>query len=112
MKEIRAVIRPEKLREVLDALEETEHPGVSVIRMEGHGRQSGVVEQYRGQEFKVDLLPKVRIDIVCNDEEVNELAEVIAKSARTGEIGDGKVFIYPVEGALRIRTMEKGENAI
>ena len=112
MKEIRAIIRPEKLRDVLDALEDIEHPGVSITRIEGHGRQSGVVEQFRGREFKVDLLPKVRIDIVCNDDEVNDLAEVIAKAARTGDIGDGKVFIYPVDGALRIRTMEKGVDAI
>jgi nitrogen regulatory protein P-II 1 len=112
MKEIRAIIRVEKLREVLDALEDTGHPGVSVARIEGHGRQTGLVEQFRGREFKVDLLPKARLDIVCADEEVDKLVQTIAENAKTGGIGDGKIFIYPVEGALRIRTGETGEGAI
>jgi nitrogen regulatory protein P-II 1 len=112
MKEIRAVIRLEKVRDVLDALENTGHPGVSVERIEGHGRQTGLVEQFRGQEFKVDLLPKARLDIVCSDGDVQDLVKLIAGIAKTGEIGDGKIFIYPVEDALRIRTGETGESAI
>ncbi|MEJ2672872.1 MAG: P-II family nitrogen regulator [Deltaproteobacteria bacterium] len=112
MKEIRAIIRVEKLREVLDALEDTGHPGVSVVRIEGHGRQTGLVEQFRGREFKVDLLPKARLDIVCADEEVEKLVQTIAEHAKTGGIGDGKIFIYPVMGAIRIRTGETGEAAI
>jgi nitrogen regulatory protein P-II 1 len=112
MKEIRAIIRVEKLREVLDALEEKGHPGVSVTRIEGHGRQTGLVEQFRGREFKVDLLPKARLDIVCTDEDVEQMVQTIAENAKTGGIGDGKIFIYPVEGAMRIRTGETGETAI
>jgi nitrogen regulatory protein P-II 1 len=112
MKEIRAIIRIEKLREVLDALESTGHPGVSVERIEGHGRQTGLVEQFRGREFKVDLLPKARLNIVCVDADVEQLIQTIAEHAKTGGIGDGKIFIYPVEGALRIRTGETGEAAI
>lgn len=112
MKEIRAIIRLEKLRDVLDALENDGHPGVSVERIEGHGRQTGVVEQFRGREFKVDLLPKARLDIVCGDEEVEKLINTIVANAKTGEIGDGKIFIYPVEDVLRIRTGETGQEAI
>jgi nitrogen regulatory protein P-II 1 len=112
MKEIRAIIRIEKLREVLDALENAGHPGVSVERIEGHGRQTGLVEQFRGREFKVDLLPKARLDIVCADAEVEKLVNTIAENAKTGGIGDGKIFIYPVQGAMRIRTGETGEQAV
>ena len=112
MKEIRAIIRVEKIRDVLDALEDTGHPGVSIERIEGHGRQTGIVEQFRGREFKVDLLPKARLDIVCADDQVETLVQTIAANAKTGGIGDGKIFIYPVEGALRIRTGETGESAI
>lgn len=112
MKEIRAIIRVEKLRDVLDALENYGHPGVSVERIEGHGRQTGLVEQFRGREFKVDLLPKARLDIVCTDEEVEKLVNTIATNAKTGAIGDGKIFVYPVEDAYRIRTGETGQEAI
>jgi nitrogen regulatory protein P-II 1 len=112
MKEIRAIIRLEKLRDVLDALEDAGHPGVSVERIEGHGRQTGLVEQFRGREFKVDLLPKARLDIVCADAEVEQLVSTIADYAKTGEIGDGKIFVYPVQDALRIRTGEKGDAAV
>lgn len=112
MKEIRAIIRVEKLRDVLDALEEDGHPGVSVERIEGHGRQTGLVEQFRGREFKVDLLPKARLDIVCADEEVEKLINTIVENAKTGAIGDGKIFVYPVDDAMRIRTGETGKEAI
>jgi len=112
MKEIRAIIRVEKLRDVLDALEEKGHPGVSVTRIEGHGRQTGLVEQFRGREFKVDLLPKARLDIVCTDEDVEQMVQTIAENAKTGGIGDGKIFIYPVQDALRIRTGETGDLAL
>jgi nitrogen regulatory protein P-II 1 len=112
MKEIRAIIRVEKLREVLDALESAGHPGVSVARIEGHGRQTGLVEQFRGREFRVDLLPKARLDIVCADDQVKELVQTIATNAKTGGIGDGKIFVYPVAEALRIRTGETGDGAL
>ena len=112
MKEIRAIVRVEKLRDVLDALEEAGHPGVSVTRIEGHGRQTGLVEQFRGREFKVDLLPKARLDIVCADTDVEQLVNTISENAKTGGIGDGKIFIYPVEDARRIRTGETGDHAL
>ena len=112
MKEIRAIIRPEKLDDVLKALEKVGHPGVTVAQVEGHGRQAGLVEQFRGREFRVDLLPKVEIRVVCKDSDVEKIVEAIAFSARTGEIGDGKIFVYEVVEALRIRSGERGEAAI
>ncbi|NPA40243.1 MAG: P-II family nitrogen regulator [Thermodesulfobacteria bacterium] len=112
MKEIRAIIRPERLDAVLSALEEVGHPGLTVAQVEGHGRQAGIIEQFRGREYKVDLLPKLEIRIVCKDEDVEKIATAIINSARTGEIGDGKIFIYQVEEAIRIRSGERGEAAI
>ncbi len=112
MKEIRAIIRPEKLEEVLRALEEVGHPGVTVYQVEGHGRQAGIVEQFRGREFRVDLLPKIEVRVVCEDSEVERLISAVIKAARTGEIGDGKIFVYEVLEAVRIRSGERGKAAI
>lgn len=112
MKEIRAIIRPEKMEEVLAALEKVGHPGVTVYQVEGHGRQAGLVEQFRGREFRVDLLPKMEVRVVCKDEDVEKIVQAIASAARTGEIGDGKIFVYEVVEALRIRSGERGEAAI
>ncbi|WP_456370343.1 P-II family nitrogen regulator [Thermodesulfatator atlanticus] len=112
MKEIRAIIRPEKLQDVLEALEKAGHPGVTVAQVEGHGRQAGLVEQFRGREFRVDLLPKMEVRVVCKDEDLERLFRVIAEAARTGEIGDGKIFVYDVVDAMRIRSGERGEAAI
>ncbi len=112
MKEIRAIIRPEKLQDVLEALEKAGHPGVTVTQVEGHGRQAGLIEQFRGREYKVDLLPKLEIKVVCKDEDMEKIMETIAMAARTGEIGDGKIFVYEVLDALRIRSGERGGAAI
>jgi nitrogen regulatory protein P-II 1 len=112
MKKIEAVIRVEKLDEVMDALEKLGYPGMMVTRIEGHGRQKGLVEQFRGREFKVELLPKTKIEIIAHEKDVDKLMESISKAAKTGEIGDGKIFVYPVENAIRIRTGEKGDSAI
>jgi nitrogen regulatory protein P-II 1 len=112
MKEIRAIIRPEKLEDVLSALEEAGHPGVTVSQVEGHGRQAGLTEQFRGREYKVDLLPKLEVRVVCKDGELEKLLSTIAKAARTGEIGDGKIFVYEVLDAMRIRSGERGEAAV
>lgn len=112
MKKIEAVIRVEKLDEVTDALEGFGYPGVMVTRIEGHGRQKGLVEQFRGREFKVNFLPKIKIEIVAKDPEVDKIVNVISAIAKTGEIGDGKIFVYLIEDALRIRTGEKGDKAI
>ena len=112
MKEIRAIIHVEKLDEVKEALTAIGLPGLMVTHIEGHGRQSGISEQFRGRVFKVDLIPKVRLEIVCKDDDVERIMRIIAEAARTGEIGDGKIFVYNVEDALRIRSMEEGEAAI
>jgi len=112
MKEVRAIIRVEKMKEVQDALGEIGLPGLMVSRIEGHGKQSGIVEQFRGREFKVDLIPKVKLEIVCRDEDVDRIVDVIMKTARTGEIGDGKIFIYDVADAVRIRSGDRGIEAI
>src|SRR3989338_9193163 len=112
MKKIEAVIRVEKLDEVRSTLEGLGYPGVMITRIEGHGRQKGLVEQFRGREFKVELLPKIKIEIVSHDKDADKIMDAIAKTAITGEIGDGKIFIYPVENAMRIRTGEKGDVAL
>lgn len=112
MKKIEAVIRVEKLEEVTDALEKFGYPGMMVTRIEGHGRQKGLTEQFRGREFKVNFLPKIKIEIVVKDSETDKIINTISSIAKTGEIGDGKIFVYPVENVLRIRTGEKGETAL
>lgn len=112
MKKIEAIIRVEKLEEVRDALERLGYPGMTVSRIEGHGRQKGLTEQFRGREFKVELLPKIKIEIVARNEDAEKIAAAIAQTAKTGEIGDGKIFIYPIEDVLRIRTGERGNTAI
>lgn len=112
MKKIEAVIRVEKLEEALDALDKMGYPGISVTRIEGHGRQKGLKEQFRGREYKVDLLPKVKLEIVIHDTDVDKIMACIAGVAKTGEIGDGKIFVSTVENAMRIRTGEKGEKAL
>ena len=105
-------IRDEKLNEVKEALEKVGYPGMTVVRVEGHGRQKGRIERFRGQEAKVELLPKVKIEIVTQDQHVAELIGLIKKTAHTGEVGDGKIFVIPVEEVVRIRTGEEGESAI
>ncbi|MBI4335607.1 MAG: P-II family nitrogen regulator [Candidatus Omnitrophica bacterium] len=112
MKKIEAIIRVEKLDEVRDALEKLGYPGITVTRIEGHGRQKGLTEQFRGREFKVELLPKIKLEIVTTDNEVNKIVGCICQTSKTGEIGDGKIFISNIENAARIRTGEKGEEAI
>jgi len=112
MKKIEAVIRPEKLEDVMDALDKINCPGIMVTRIEGHGKQCGLKEQFRGREFKVDLLPKIKLEIVVHDKDAEKISLCIASVAKTGEIGDGKIFISPIETALKIRTGEKGDDAL
>lgn len=112
MKKIEAVIRVEKLEEMTDALEKCGCPGMMVTHIEGHGRQKGITEQFRGREFKLNFIPKVKIEIVLKDSQVNSIIELITGVAKTGEIGDGKIFVCPVDDVVRIRTEEKGEGAI
>jgi nitrogen regulatory protein P-II 1 len=112
MKKIEAVVRVEKLEEITEALDKFGYPGMMITHIEGHGRQKGLSEQFRGREYKENFLPKIKIEIVVKDGDVEKLVKAISGIARTGEIGDGKIFIYPVEDTIRIRTGEKGEGAI
>ena len=112
MKLIDAIIKPFKLEEVKSALSEINVEGMTVTEVKGFGRQKGHTEIYRGSEYTVDFLPKVKIEIVTDDEVATKVVEVIVKSAKTGKIGDGKVFVLPVEDAVRIRTDERGESAV
>jgi len=112
MKKIEAIIKPFKLEEVKDALAEIGIEGMTVTEVKGFGRQKGHTEIYRGSEYTVDFLPKVKFEIVLADERISKAVEAIVSSAKTGKIGDGKVFILPIEDAIRIRTEERGEAAI
>ena len=112
MKKIEAIIRLESVDAVRNALSDVGVTGLMISEIEGHGTQKGVVQQWRGEKYKVDLLPKAKIEIIVKDQDVERISKAIIDSARTGEIGDGKIFIYPVDNAIRIRTGEKGENAI
>jgi nitrogen regulatory protein P-II 1 len=112
MKKIEAIIKPFKLEEVKSALSEVGVEGMTVTEAKGFGRQKGHTEIYRGSEYTVDFLPKLKIDIVVGDELVQPAVDAIIKSARTGKIGDGKIFIMNVEEAVRIRTDERGTKAV
>ena len=112
MKKIEAIIKPFKLDEVKDALQEAGEHGITVTEAKGFGRQKGHTELYRGAEYVVDFLPKLKIDIVIADDLLEQAIEAIQKSAHTGRIGDGKIFVTNVEQAVRIRTGESGESAI
>ncbi|MBU1998140.1 MAG: P-II family nitrogen regulator [Candidatus Omnitrophota bacterium] len=112
MKRIEAIIRPEKLEAVRKELEGEGCQGISITEIEGHGKQQGIVQQWRGEKYKVELLPKIKIDVVVKDGDAPKIIKAIIKTARTGEIGDGKIFISPIEDAIRIRTGEKGEGVL
>jgi len=112
MKKIEAIIKPFKLEEVKDALGELSIEGMTVSEVKGFGRQKGHTEIYRGSEYTVDFLPKIKIELVVADNQVEAAIGAIVKSARTGKIGDGKVFVSGVEQAVRSRTEEKGDSAI
>jgi nitrogen regulatory protein P-II 1 len=112
MKKIEAIIKPFKLEEVRDALAEIGIKGMTISEVKGFGRQKGHTEIYRGAEYVVDFLPKIKIEIVIPDAMLEKAIEVIIKSAKTGKIGDGKIFVYDVQNAIRIRTGERGEEAL
>jgi len=112
MKLVQAVIKPFKLDEVRDALQKVGVQGLTLTEVKGFGRQKGHTELYRGAEYVVDLLPKVSIEIIVRDEDVNAVVDAITNSANTGRIGDGKIFIGDVEDVIRIRTGERGDAAI
>ncbi len=112
MKLISAIIKPFKLDEVREALSEIGVNGITITEVKGFGRQKGHTELYRGAEYVVDFLPKIKIEIACSDEMANSIIEVIIKTANTGKIGDGKIFVTPLEQVIRIRTGEFNESAL
>ena len=112
MTKVEAIIQVSKLDAVKDALHEVGVEGMTVFEARGHGRQKGHTEFYRGREYTVDLIPKVKLEIVLADEMVEKVVQTIATAARTGKIGDGKIFVYPVDTAIRIRTQEEGDSAV
>ncbi len=112
MKKIEALIRPERLEAVMEELRKLGYPGMTVTEVRGHGKQKGVTQRWRGAEYRVEFLPKMKLEAVVLDEDTGKVVSAVVRAARTGSIGDGKVFIYDVEDAVRIRTGESGFNAI
>lgn len=112
MKSIVAIVRQEKFEDVKRALVEVGCEGMTVSEVKGRGSQKGVRESYRGSSYCIDLLPKTRVEVVVKDEGVDLIVDAIKKGAHTGNIGDGKIFIYPIENVIRIRTGEEGDNAV
>jgi nitrogen regulatory protein P-II 1 len=112
MKKVEAIIKPFKLEEVKDALAEIGIEGMTITEVKGFGRQKGHTEIYRGSEYTVDFLPKIKLEIVISENNLDAAVSAIVKAAKTGKIGDGKVFVSNIEEAIRIRTEEKGENAV
>ena len=112
MKKIEAIIKPFKLDDVKEALQEIGLQGITVVEARGFGRQKGHTELYRGAEYVVDFLPKVKIEVIVADDKVEATVEAIVAAAQTGRIGDGKIFVLPVEDVIRIRTGERGTDAI
>jgi nitrogen regulatory protein P-II 1 len=112
MKRIEAIIQPHKLEDAKEALKAIGIDGMTITDVRGHGRQKGHTEVYRGMEYKVDLLPKVKLELVVTDARSEEVVRTLAAAARTGKIGDGKIFIYDVADAIRIRNDDRGESAL
>ncbi len=112
MKKVEAVIKPFKLDDVKDAIDAIGVQGITITEVKGYGRQKGHAEVYRGAEYVVDFLPKIKLEIIVPEERVSELVDVIQKAAHTGRIGDGKIFVTPVEEIIRIRTGETGDSAV
>jgi len=112
MEKIEAIIRPHKLDEVQDALHEAGFPGLTVSEVRGYGRQKGHKEIYRVTEYNINFVPKIKIELVCSDEETEKAIDIIMKTAKTDQVGDGKIFIYNLKDAIRIRTGESGDAAL
>ena len=112
MKKIEAIIRPVKFENVKAALREAGYGGVTITEVEGHGTQKGFTQVWRGLEYKVELLPKIKLEVVCPDKEVSKLVKAIMKSAQTGQVGDGKIFVYSIDEAYRISSGEEGERVL
>jgi nitrogen regulatory protein P-II 1 len=112
MKKIEAIIRPDILNNIKNSLSELGYPGMTITEVKGHGKQKGVEQIWHGGKYRVEFLPKIKLEIIVLDEDLDRIISAIIMEARTGNIGDGKIFIYPVEDAIRIRTGEAGNNAI
>ncbi|MHB8895396.1 MAG: P-II family nitrogen regulator [Candidatus Geothermincolia bacterium] len=112
MKKVEAIIRPDRLDSVLDELTKIGYPGLTVTEVRGHGKQKGVTHQWRGNEYTVRFIPKVKIEVVVLDEDESRTIEIIVRKARTGSIGDGKIFISDIADAVRVRTGETGDRAV
>ncbi|NNM53648.1 MAG: P-II family nitrogen regulator [Spirochaetales bacterium] len=112
MKKIEAIVRPEKLEDIVEKLESLGHSGITVTQVEGHGRQKGIVEQFRGKEYKLLFIPKVKIEAVVKDELVEKVIDVIVATAYTGNVGDGKIFVSDMKDVIRVRTKDRGEAAV
>lgn len=112
MKLVAAIIKPFKLDDVREALSEIGVTGITVVEVKGFGRQKGHTELYRGAEYVVDFLPKIKVEVAIDDEQLDSVIEAVSNAAKTGKIGDGKVFVYPLEQAIRIRTSESGSEAL
>jgi nitrogen regulatory protein P-II 1 len=112
MKKIEAIIRPERLQAVKSALEELGYGGMTIAEVKGHGIQKGVVEQWRGRQFRVEFLPKLWLFLVVDDDHSEKVVQAIAETAATGEVGDGKIFVSTVDDVVRVRTGERGEAAL
>jgi nitrogen regulatory protein P-II 1 len=112
MKKIEAVIRPEKLDEVVNALDEVGYSGMMITEIRGHGKQKGLMQQWRGEQYRVSFLSKMKLEIVVKDKDVEKIKKAILSAAKTNELGDGKIFVSSMEDAIRIRTSESGDDAI
>ncbi len=112
MKKIEAIIRPHKLEDVRSALQESGVSGMTISEVKGVGRQKGHTEVYRGSEYKVDFLPKIKMEIVVSDKVLDKTVSIIVKASKTGNVGDGKIFVLPVEEVIRVRTDEVGDEAL
>ncbi|OFW58011.1 MAG: transcriptional regulator [Actinobacteria bacterium RBG_19FT_COMBO_54_7] len=112
MRKVEALFRPERLEPVMEELGELGYPGVTITEVKGHGKQKGVTHMWRGSEYRVEFLPKIKLEVVVLDEDLGKVVNAVVRSARTGSIGDGKIFIYNVDDAIRIRTGESGFQAI
>ena len=112
MKKIEAIIRPAKVGDVCDALNKLGHPGIMLTEIEGHGKQKGIEQEFRGKTYKTELLSKAKLEVVVNDQDLDKTIKVIREAAFTGKVGDGKIFVYSIDNVIRIRTDEKGEVAV
>ena len=112
MTKVEAIIRPDKLEEIIEELEKIGHSGITKTEVEGHGKQKGITEQFRGKEYRLTFIPKVKVEIVIKDSDVEKTIDAIVKIAYTGQIGDGKIFVSDIKDVVRVRTKERGETAL